>query len=149
MRDRRWDFLYDRQKQPVKDVVVERLAEELARQIDDWPPPFADGVSEELRRRWAAGAAARPPDEVVRLALELSRLDLARDLEAYDERVRNAAPRSCRGPADEAALHLLSCHVTEACLSLQEWAEGARLTRADLARAVELAERRLFRVTLR
>ena len=85
----------------------------------------------------------------LQLLLPRHRLDLSRDLEAHAERVRNAAPRAWRGPADEAALHLLSCWVTEACLSFREWAEGARLTRADLGRAVDLAERRLFRATLR
>jgi hypothetical protein len=39
--------------------------------------------------------------------------------------------------------------VTERCLSLKEWAEGAKLTRADLAEAVRRVERRLFRVTPR
>jgi len=31
---------------------------------------------------------------------------------------------------------------------VKEWADGATLTRPDLAHAVDLAERRLFRVTL-
>ena len=82
MRDRRWDFLYDRQRQPVREYVVERFAAHLAREIRAWPPPFVDWVSEGLRRRWSAGAEERPRDEVVRLALELSRLELAREHEA-------------------------------------------------------------------
>jgi hypothetical protein len=62
--------------------------------------------------------------------------------------MRNRAPRACQDPADEAALQLLVLYVTEECLALKEWAEGAKLSRADLAGAVGLAERRLFRVTL-
>lgn len=148
MRDRRWDHLYDREKQPVKDVILERFAEELAERLRSWPPPEVEWVTEDLRRRWAAGLEWAPRGEVLRLALELARFDLLREHEAYDEGMRNRAPRACQNPADEAALQLLVLYVTEECLSLKEWAEGAKLSRADLAGAIDLAERRLFRVTL-
>jgi hypothetical protein len=148
VRDRRWDHLYDLQKQPVKQVIVERFAEELAGRLAAWPPPDVEWVTEELRRRWAAGLEGAPGGEVLRLALELARLDLMRDHEAFEEGMRNRAPRVCQGPADEAALQLLLLYVTEECLALKEWAQGAKLSRADLAGAVGLAERSLFRVTL-
>ncbi len=146
MRDRRWDFLYDRRSQPVKEFILERFAEQLAKDLSVWPPPVAEWVSEELRRRWAAGLSERPGDEALRLALELARLDLVRETEVMDRLMESEAPRRWRTPAEEAAGHLLVGFVTEMCLSLKEWAEGARLTRADLARAVRLAEERLFRV---
>ncbi len=148
MRDRRWDHLYDLLKQPVKEVVLSRFAEELADRLRAWPPPDVEWLSEELRRRHAAGLQGPPRDEVLRLGLELARLDLLREHEPFDEAMRNRAPVVCQGPAEEAALQLLVLYVGEECLSLKEWAEGAKLTRADLARAVDLAERRLFRVTL-
>jgi len=132
----------------VKEVVLERFAEELAERIRAWPSPDVEWLSEDLRRRLGAGLAGPPRDEVLRLGLELARLDLLREHEAFDEAMRNRAPRICQGPADEAALQLLVLYVGEECLSFKEWAEGARLSRPDLARAVELAERRLFRVTL-
>jgi len=148
VRDRRWDHLYDLRRQPVKEVILERFAEELAGRIGAWPPPDVEWVTDELRRRWAAGLAGPPRGEVLRLALELARYDLRREHEAFDEAMRNRAPAACQGPADEAALQLLLLYVTEECLSLKEWAEGAKLTRSDLAGAVDLAEKRLFRVTL-
>jgi hypothetical protein len=148
VRNRRWDHLYDLEKRPVKEVVLERFAGELAERLRAWPPPDLEWISEEQRQRLAPGLAGPPRDEVLRLALELARLDLLREHEAYDELVRNRAPRTCQGPADEAALQVLALYVGEECLSLKEWAEGARLTRPDLARAVDLAERRLFHVTL-
>jgi len=147
VRDRRWDFLYDLEKEPVRDVVVRRFAEELARELAAWPPPFTDWVSEEERLRWAAGVEARPRGEVLRLALALARLDLEREYPAFDERMRNEVPALCRNPAERASLHLLVFFVTERCLALKEWAEGARLTRADLSRSVERAERLLFPAT--
>jgi hypothetical protein len=147
VRDRRWDFLYDRQRQPVKEHLLERFAEELAGQLRAWPPPFGEFVSVPLMKRWAEGLERRPSDEVLRLSLELARLDLGRETEAYEERMRNAEPRTCRGEADRAALQLVAFLVVEECLELKERAEGARLGRPDLVKAVELVERRLFRVT--
>jgi hypothetical protein len=146
-RDRRWDFLYDRQKQPVKAYILERFAEELARELSAWPPPFVEWVTEELRARYAAGAAERPRDDVLRLALELARLDLLREYQAYEQRLDREGHR-LRTPAESAALHLLVALVTERCLALKEHAEGARLLREDLAGMLDLVERRLFRVTL-
>jgi hypothetical protein len=147
VRDRRFDHLYDLQKRPVREVVLERFADDLAERLSSWPPSDVDWVTDELRRRWAAGLDRRPGEPVLRLALELARLDLLREHEAFDERMRNEAPRACREPGDDAALQLLVTFVTEQCLALKEWAEGARLSRADLARAVEMATRRIFLVT--
>ncbi len=144
MRDRRWDFLYDRGKQPVKAFVLERFAESLAAELAAWPPPFVEWLTEDYRRRYQAGMAERPRPEVVRFALEVARLDLAREVEALDALMRNEAPRRLRGQAEEAAAHLLSRFVSEKCLSLKEWAEGAELSRQDLVGAVGLVERRLF-----
>ena len=39
MRDRRYDWLYERQKQPIKQHLLERFAAELAAEIAAWPPP--------------------------------------------------------------------------------------------------------------
>jgi hypothetical protein len=147
VRDRRFDHLYDLEKRPVKEVVLEHLADDLAERLRGWPPAEVDWITDELRERWSAGLTRRPGEPVVRLALELARLDLLREHEAFDERMRNEAPRACREPGDEAALQLLVTFLTEQCLALREWAEGARLTRADLSRAVEMATRRLFLVT--
>jgi hypothetical protein len=148
VRDRRWDFLYERQKQPVKAWVLERFAEELARELEAWPPPFTEWVSEELRARWAAGAAGRPRDELVRRALALARLDLAREHDAYERVLLEDGPGRPRTPAEEAALQLLVVLLSERCLGLKEHADRLRLSRAELAGALDDVERRLFRVTL-
>jgi hypothetical protein len=147
VRDRRFDFLYDRQKQPVKAYILERFAEELANELRAWPPPFVEWVSEELRVRWSAGAAEPPRDDVLRFALELARQDLRREHEEIERRLSAEAHR-LQTPAEEAALHLLVRLVTEKCLGLKEYAEGARLSREDLVEMLGAVERRLFRVTL-
>lgn len=147
MRDRRWDHLYDRQKQPVKDYILERFAGELADELEAWPPASLEWESEALRARWARGAAERPREDVLRFALELSRLDLLREFEEIERRLAREGHR-LQTPAEEAALHLLVRLVTERCLGLKEHADRARIRREDLAGALDLVERRLFRVTL-
>ncbi len=147
MRDRRWDFLYDRQRQPVKAYVLARFAGELATELGAWPPPFLDWVSEELRARYAAGAAEKPRDDVVRFALEVARLDLLREWDAVERRLAAEAHR-LQAPAEEAALHLLVRLLTERCLGLKEHASSMHLSREDLAGALADVERRLFKVTL-
>lgn len=148
MRDRRWDFLYDRQPQPVREYVLERFAEALAEELSVWPPPFVDWVTEDLRRRWEAGLRERPRDEVFRLALDLARLDLRRDFEAVERRLAEEGGRTLRTAEETAACHLLLRFLTEKCLGLREHADRLRLTREELVSALDRAEKGLFRVTL-
>jgi hypothetical protein len=84
---------------------------------------------------------------VVRLALELARLDLAREFEEEAAHLARQGHR-LRGVAEEAAVHLLVRAATEARLELSERADSLRLRRADLVAALHAVERRMFRVTL-
>ena len=145
MRDQRYDWLYERQKQPVKDYVLERFAGELAVELRAWPPPVLEWESEAERLRWQAGAGAPPRDAVLRLALAAARLDLGRDWEGLERQLAGERAQ-LQGEAEVAAVHLLTRLVTERCLEVKERAEGMRLSRADLVEAVGQVERQLFRV---
>ncbi len=147
MRDRRYDWLYERQKQPIKEYLLERFAEELAGELRAWPPPDLEWETEALRLRWQAGAARPPGELVVRYALQLARLDLEREWDEIDRRLRGEADGWWVTPEERSAGQLLVRLITERCLWLKERAEGARLTRADLCQAVELVEKALFKVT--
>jgi hypothetical protein len=120
-RDPRWDFLYDRQKQPVKSFILERFTAELA---------------DELRR-------GEPSEVALRLAIELARLDLAREWDRLEARLDEA---TAAGPLRDEA-RALGRRIAESCLELKERAEAARFTREELAQALRLLEQRLFRVT--
>jgi hypothetical protein len=148
MRDPRWDFLYDRERQPVKAYVLARFAEHLAGELAAWPPPFVEWVSEELRARYALGLARRPADEAFRLALTLARLDLRREFEEEERRLTREAPRAWPTPEDAAAGHLLVRFLTEKALALKEYAEGVHLTRDDLVALLDDVERRAFGVRI-
>jgi hypothetical protein len=144
-RDRRWDHLYDRQKVPVRQYVVERFAAELGGELAAWPLPEAelrDWIPDDLRWRWRAGLEARPRDAVVRLGIHAAARELERDWDGAEALVAGAA----LGAEEEASARLLVRFLTEKALAFQEWAEGAKLRRADLAEAVRLAERSAFRV---
>jgi hypothetical protein len=130
----------------VKQYVLERFAEELASEVAAWPPPSVEWGSEDLRRRWEAGAAEPPREAVVRLALEVARLDLRRAFDEIDRVVAAEGERAWRTPAERAAGHLLVRLLTERCLELKEHADRLRLSREDLVLALDLVERRLFRV---
>ncbi len=147
MRDRRFDWLYERQKQPVKQYILERFAAELAAELTAWPPAELEWESEALKARWQAGAAARPRHQVVRYALAIARLDLLRAWEEIDRRMQGEAALHWQTDAERAAGHLLVSLLTEKCLALKEHAEGARLTREDLAGALDLVERKVFLVS--
>jgi hypothetical protein len=148
VRDRRYDWLYERQKQPVKQYILERFAGELAEELRAWPPPDMEWESEALEGLYQAGAAAPPREAVVRYALDLARLDLRREFEAIEQSLAGDGSGTLQSDAERAAVHLLVRLVTERCLSLKEYAEGARLSREDLVGALGLVERALFRVTL-
>jgi hypothetical protein len=147
VRDKRYDWLYERQKQPVKQYLLERFAGELAGEVAAWPPADLAWETEALRLRWQAGAARPPGELVIRYALELARLDLQRQWEEIDRRMQGEADTWWRTPEERSAGQLLVKFLTERCLWLKEEASGARLTRADLCGALDLVERVLFKVT--
>ncbi len=148
MRDKRYDWLYERQKQPIKQYLLERFAGDLADELAAWPPADLEWESEASRRRWQPGAECHPGELVIRYALELARLDLRREWDEIDRRMRGEADGWWRSPEEKSAGMLLVKLLTERCLWLKEEASGARLTRDDLCGALELVEHRLFKVTL-
>ena len=148
MRDRRYDWLYERQKQPVKQYVLTRFAGELADELRAWPPPDLEWESEALKARWQAGATAPPRPEVLRASLALARLDLRREYQGVEQGL-GAMGGTAQGEVDRAAAHLLLRLVTERCLGLKEYADGLKLTREDLVGALDQVERALFLVTER
>jgi hypothetical protein len=80
---------------------------------------------------------------VYREALALARLELERELEAYDEYMRNQRYLE-RGlaPTDRPALLFLDRWIVEQMLALGE-ATGGRIKRPQMVHCLELVERKL------
>ena len=144
MRDKRWDFLYEQGRRPVKEFVLERFAEALAGELRAWPPENLAWSSEAERARWEAASAVRPREELFRLALAMARMDLRREFDEAEAHLARAAAR-LRGKAEEDLARLLSRALSEACLELKERADRVRLSREDLVAALDAVEQRLLK----
>ena len=87
-----YEWLYEREKQPLKEYVLDEVAKHLSRAVEAFPPSIEEWENEELRTRYApllATVTQRPRVGVVRVALRLYRWELERDVEAIDHYMRN------------------------------------------------------------
>ena len=82
-----FEWLYERQAQPLKDYVLDEIATSLAAAAESFPPAIEEWEDDATRRRWDA-VVSQPPGPlsrpVRRLALRLYRWELERDVEAID-----------------------------------------------------------------
>lgn len=137
----RWDHLADSRPRELKDYVLDRVAEELARDLRAYPPPVFDwDPAERLRHAAALEREGPPPQDTLRVACELSRLELLRELEVIDAFVRGPAARALLpNEAEERTAHFVARYLVESALAFQEWAQG-KFGRRDLVRLVEKVE---------
>lgn len=139
MQPSKWDLILDRKPVPILDHLVEEIARLFASDLAAWPPSV-----EELEPKVAAlliESPARPPLALYRHAFALTRLDLGRELEAYDDYLRNQRWLEAGLAAkDRPMLLFLSRFMTEQLLALGEHTQG-RITRARMLDVLERTER--------
>lgn len=143
----RWDHLFEARPGPLVEHLLEEVARLLVKDLAHWPPPVHEVDALTAPPALAAllsGEHPRPGGAVYREALHLARLELQRELEAYDDYVRNKRYLE-RGlaPTDRAALLFLDRWLVEQMLALGESTQG-RLKRPQLVRCLELVERKLL-----
>jgi hypothetical protein len=146
----RWDWLYDLKARPIGDYLLDRLAEELARDIKEFPPAVDEWHSEEDRRRLQPLlASGRIPSEMaIRTAIWLAQADLRREVEAVDQFMRAGGLDERLGDAEDRQLcRFLWQYLEDKVLAFAE-ATQSRFRRAELADTLARLERRLFGVTL-
>src|SRR5437588_10315273 len=82
----RWDFLADQKPVALRDKVLDLVADELTRELREWPPQPLDWSDERLRERFrpVLERPARPELDTLRVACALARLELAHDVEVID-----------------------------------------------------------------
>jgi hypothetical protein len=139
----RWEWLLEQRPRPIMEQLLDEVAGLLAKDLEGWPPkmdlldPATGGSFAPLFRP----EAQRPNARVYVEAFKLARWELARDLDAYDDYMRNQRYLEMGlGAADRLALLFLSRWLLEQALSLGEATEG-RVNRAQLSECLSRAER--------
>lgn len=111
-----WEWLYEREAQPLKAYVLDEVARQLAAAVERFPPDIDAFERPEVERRFALVLAenrGRPSLPCVRVALKLYRWDLEREIELID--------RYVKGGHLEAEAHLSRLEWELAQLLWQYW----------------------------
>ena len=141
----RWDYLFETKPVPMMDHLLEEVAKLLAKDLRQWPPPVQE-IDLDTGGQFAAlytEPTPRPAEAVYEEALRLSRWELERELEAYDDYMRNKRYLE-RGlaPTDRLPLLFLNRWLTDHMLGLGEATEG-RVNRRLMLQCLERLEARL------
>lgn len=143
----RWDHIFDGKPRALKDYVLDQVADQLAKDLRDFPPPIDEWLDDSLRERYRDVLArlTRPELDTFRVACELARRELLRDYELID--------RFCRGPElsrlaptalEQQTVHFITRYLVDSALAFQEFAQG-KFKRLELVGLIEKLEDRLLR----
>ncbi|QRN99869.1 hypothetical protein JRI60_12980 [Archangium violaceum] len=141
----RWDYLFETKPIPLIDHLLEEVAKLLAKDLGQWPPPVQE-IDLEVGGQFASlftEPPPRPAPAVYEEALRLSRWELAREHEAYDDYMRNKRYLA-RGlaPTDRLTLLFLNRWIVDQMLGLGEATEG-RVNRRLMQQCLDRLEARL------
>ena len=141
----RWDFLLETKPVPILDQLLEEVSKLLAKDLGQWPPPVEE-LDLDIGGTFAPLFLERPPrpsPAVYDEALRLSRWELEREFDAYDDYMRNKRYLE-RGlaPTDRLALLFLSRWLVEQMLGLGE-ATDSRIKRTHMRQILDKVEAKL------
>lgn len=142
----RWDHILDKKPQELRDYVLDQVADQLAKELREFPPPIEEWLDAGLKARYerVLTRTGRPELETMRVGCELAREEMLREYELID--------RFCRSPEcrrllpdelEEQTAHFITRYLVDSALTFQERTEG-RFRRADLVRLMEKVEDRLL-----
>ncbi len=140
MQPSRWDLVLDHKPVPVLDHLLKEVAKLFATDLLVWPPKVeeAQGVAA------LAEHPLRPTALLYRGAFVLTRLDLAREVDAYDDYLRNQRwLGEGLSAKDKPMLLFLTRFMTEQLLGFAEATEG-RVKRHHLLEVLADTERHFF-----
>ena len=143
----RWERILEQKPVPLQEHLLDEAAKMLLTEITRWPLPV-----EEIDPRTGAGLAEllapdapRPSSAVLAAALRLTRWELEREHEAYDDYMRNRRYHDAGiAERDRSLLLFVSRWVLEQLDALSDATEG-RVDRRALIGLVERLERGLAR----
>ena len=142
----KWDRLLDQRPKPLTTHLLDEVAKLLSKDLAKFPPPIEgfESASAEARFRPLFDEPTRPSDDVFRVAFHLARLEIAREIEAVDDYMRNSRYKSLApSPRDYLAMLFLSRWLTEQMLGLRE-AVQTRVPREKLVECLSNVERQLL-----
>ena len=141
----RWDALLDQKPIALTEHLLNEVAKLLARDLVKWPPPIQelDPVAGRPFEAVFEPDRPRPSEQAFAEAFRLARWELTRELDAYDDYMRNRRwVERGLAPDDKQLLLFLSRWLVEQMLSLGEATEG-RIKRPQMVSCLERLERRL------
>lgn len=140
-----YEWLYERESQPLKDYVLDEVTKRLAAAVEEYPPLIEEWEREDWRLRFAPllAKASGPPDtRIVRCALKLFRWELQRDYDAIDGYMRGAHHSEYGlGPEELETAIFLWQYWLEETLSFKDYAQEKFLWRELIDLADRLQER--------
>lgn len=143
----KWQALLDTKPKPLSEHLLDEAGKLFAKDLSQWPPTVSDldGREGQAVDALLKATPKRPDFKLYKEAFRLTRLDLAREFDAYDDYMRNQ--RWCEvglAVSDKAVLLFLSRLITEQLLGLKEATQG-RVTQKHLGRLLSRTEAEFFR----
>lgn len=143
----RWERILDQKPQELRDYVLDKVADQLAGDLRNFPPPIGEWLDEGLKARYlrVLSRPGRPGLETYRVACELAREEMLHEYELIDAFCRSAEYRRLLpDELEEQTAHFLTRYLVDGALAFQEYAQG-KFRRRDLVALMEKVEDRLLR----
>jgi len=143
----RWDRILEQKPQELRDYVLDQVADQLAADVRDFPPPIEEWLDPSLEARYAKVVArlGRPQLDTYRVACELAREEMLPEYELIDRFCRSDEYRRLLpDDLEEQTAHFLTRYLVDSALSFQEHTQG-KFKRRDLVTLMEKIEDRLLR----
>src|SRR6059058_1035817 len=88
----RWDHILDQKPQDLREYVLGKVADQLAEDLRNFPPPIDEWLDDSLKARYSGVVTrlGRPELETYRVAVELAREEMLREYELIDAFCRSA-----------------------------------------------------------
>ncbi len=146
MASSRWDRILDQKPQELRDFVLEKVADQLADDLRNFPPPIGEWLDDAMKARYERVLArlGKPELETFRVACELAREEMLHEYELIDAFCRSPEyKRLLPNELEEQSAHFMTRYLVDAALAFQESAQG-KFRRRDLVALMEKVEDRLL-----
>lgn len=143
----RWDRILEQKPQELRDYVLDQVADHLAADVRNFPPPIEEWLDQSMKTRYAKVVArlGRPELDTYRVACELAREEMLHEYELIDRFCRSDEYRRLLpSELEEQTAHFLTRYLVDSALAFQEHTQG-KFKRRDLVTLMVKIEDRLLR----